>query len=126
MLNAFDLGTTLPVADMERAKAFYADKLGLKPERERPDGVEYRSGNTTFLLYPTQFAGTAQNTAAGWRVDDALAVVKELASNGVQFEQYDMPGLKTDENGIAEFGAGRGAWFKDSEGNILAIVQMDE
>jgi hypothetical protein len=84
--------------------------------------VEYRSGSTRFTLYPTGFAGSGQHTLGGWIVDDIERVVSELRERGVVFEEYDFPGLKT-ENGIADLVSERAAWFKDSEGNILALFQ---
>jgi catechol 2,3-dioxygenase-like lactoylglutathione lyase family enzyme len=122
MLEGFDFTPTIPCADLERAKKFYADKLGLTPKEERMDGILYVSGGTQFLLYPTQFTG-AQHTLGGFDVKDIEKTMKELRGRGVTFEEYDFPGLKT-ENGIAKFGdSDRGAWFKDSEGNILAVVE---
>jgi catechol 2,3-dioxygenase-like lactoylglutathione lyase family enzyme len=123
MLNEFDIGVTLPAADLERAKAWYAEKLGFTPEREWPAGARYRSGSSFFDIYPTSQAGTAKNTAAGWNVDDVDATVEELRSRGVVFEEYDFPGLKT-VNGIADLDGERAAWFVDSEGNILSISQL--
>ena len=123
MMSRFRIGPTLPASDIERAKAWYLDKLGLTPVSEDPGGVEYElESGTGFTVYPSQFAGTAQNTAAGFRTGEELEkVVDELAAKGVVFEQYDFPGLKTDAKGIADVGETRGAWFKDSEGNILAV-----
>ena len=122
MLEGFDFTPTIPCADLERAKKFYADKLGLTPKEERMDGTLYVSGSTQFLLYPTQFTG-AQHTLGGFEVKDLEKTMKELRGRGVKFEEYDFPGLKT-ENGIAKFGENeRGAWFKDSEGNILALAE---
>jgi catechol 2,3-dioxygenase-like lactoylglutathione lyase family enzyme len=115
--------TTLPTADIERAKRFYEEKLGLTPIAEDPGGVHYRSGSSYFDLYPTQAAGIAQHTLAAWLVDDLEEVMGELRSRGVVFEEYDTPGLKT-VNGVAEFETERAAWFKDSEGNILAVAQL--
>ena len=122
MLNEFDLVPTLPAGDMERAKRFYAEKLGLTLEREDPAGVQYVSGSTRFTLYPTRFAGSGQHTLGGWVVDDIERVVSELRERGVVFEEYDFPGLKT-EGGIADLVSERAAWFKDSEGNILGLFQ---
>jgi catechol 2,3-dioxygenase-like lactoylglutathione lyase family enzyme len=122
MLDRYPIMPALPASDIERAKRFYAEKLGLTPESEDPGGVDYRSGGNVFYLYPTQFAGTAQHTLAGWEVDDIDKVVGELRGRGVVFEEYDLPGLKT-QNGIAELNGERIAWFRDSEGSILAIVQ---
>ena len=120
-LDGLDFTPTVPAADIERAKKWYADKLGLTPKEERFDGVLYRTGSTEFLLYETQFTGP-QHTLGGFEVKDLDKTMKELRSNGVKFEDYDFPGLKT-ENGVATFPTGdRGAWFKDSEGNILALA----
>ena len=122
MLDGFDFTPTIPVADMDRAKKFYADKLGLTPKEERVDGVLYVTGSTQFLMYPTQFTG-AQHTLGGFDVKDLDKTMKELRGKGVKFEEYDFPGLKT-ENGVATFGQNdKGAWFKDSEGNTLAVVE---
>jgi catechol 2,3-dioxygenase-like lactoylglutathione lyase family enzyme len=123
MLERCDFVATLPAADIERAKAWYRDKLGLEPLEEHEGAVMYRAGPSTFQLYPTQLAGTAQNTLGAWYADDIEAVVTELQSRGVEFEEYDFPGLKT-EDGIADLGFERSAWFKDSEGNTLAIAQL--
>ena len=120
MLDRFDITPMLPVKDLDRAKRFYEEKLGLTPEREDPGAAHYRSGSTSFDLYPTQFAGSAQHTLAAWIVDDIRAVVTELRARGVVFEEYDMPGLETKE-GIADLGFELAAWFKDSEGNTLSI-----
>jgi hypothetical protein len=87
--------------------------------------VHYHSGSTYFDIYPTRASGNAGHTLAGWVVEDIEAVVAELRNRGVVFEEYDFPGLKT-VNGVAELSTERTAWFKDSEGNILAIAQLTE
>jgi hypothetical protein len=102
MLADWSLGTTIPAKD--------------------PGGIIYRSGDSYFSLYPTEFAGTAQHTLGAFMVADVEAAVAELRGKGVSFEEYDLPGLKT-VNGIAELGGSKGAWFKDPEGNILSVVQ---
>jgi catechol 2,3-dioxygenase-like lactoylglutathione lyase family enzyme len=123
MLDQYDCAATLAASDIDRAKAWYRDKLGFTPSEELPDGsAYYKSGASQFFLYPTQYAGTAQNTVLGWDVDDIDKVAEDLRGRGVVFEEYDFPGLKT-ENGIADIEGERAAWFKDSEGNILAIIQ---
>jgi catechol 2,3-dioxygenase-like lactoylglutathione lyase family enzyme len=124
MLDKVSLHPTLPASDIERAKAWYEEKLGLKPVEENPGGVTYETGGQPFSVYPTQFAGTAQNTAAEFSVDDLDATIDWLAGRGVVFEQYDFPGMKTDEKGVVDLGGIRAAWFKDSEGNILALTQL--
>jgi catechol 2,3-dioxygenase-like lactoylglutathione lyase family enzyme len=123
MLADHPIGATIAVTDLDRARRFYEDTLGMKVAMERPDGVLYESGGTQFLVYPSQFAGTNKATAASWQVDDVEAVVAELRERGVTFEEYDFPGLKT-ENGIATLDGSRGAWFKDPDGNILAVADM--
>ncbi len=115
---------TLPAANIERAKRFYTEKLELTPERVEVDGsLFYDCNGTGFLVYQTQYAGTAKNTAVGFRTDNIDHEMRELRSRGVVFEEYDLPGLKT-VNGVASFGTFRAAWFKDSEGNILALNQL--
>jgi predicted enzyme related to lactoylglutathione lyase len=116
--------TTLPAADMERAKKFYAEKLGLTPATEGEGGIFYElEGGTRFILYPTPNPTRAGHTQIGFATDDIEAEVNELRSRGVEFEEYDFPGLKT-KNGIAQTGQARAAWFKDSEGNMIGIVQL--
>ncbi len=117
----------LPASDIERAKQWYADHLDLKPVSEDPSGLRYEvGGGTEFFVYPSQFAGTNQATALGFMTDDLSTEVKELKARGVTFEEYDIPGIKT-EGGIAEFPNGdRGGWFKDSEGNILALFEQSK
>lgn len=114
---------TIPAKDLARARQFYADKLGLKPTREeQPGALGYDTGKGTgFLLYESQFAGTNQATAMAFEVPDLEATVDELRGRGVTFQDYDLPGLKTD-NGIASMDDGsKVAWFKDSEDNIIAL-----
>ena len=126
MLGDHAILASLPASDIARAKEFYRDKLDLKPVRESPDGgAYYETGSSRFFLYPSGFAGTNQATAAAWEVDDIEATVAELRGRGVVFEEYDFEEFKT-VDGIATTAEGqRGAWFKDSEGNILAIFHED-
>lgn len=125
MLKDLDAMAVLPAKDINRARAWYRDKLGLEPVQEMgQDNLLYRCGNTTFFLYQTDNAGTAKNTQMGWAAQDFDREVEELRSRGVVFEEYDQPGLKT-ENGIANMDdVGKGAWFLDSEGNILNLSSM--
>jgi catechol 2,3-dioxygenase-like lactoylglutathione lyase family enzyme len=129
MLNESDVATRLPAQDLERARKFYAEKLGLEPIEKRPGGLKYRCGNGYFVLFESSGAPSGNHTQMAWVVEDIEATVAELRKRGVVFEEYDLPDLKT-VNGIAEVsgnypssgGIGeRGAWFRDSEGNLLAI-----
>ena len=120
------VGATLPAADLERAKEFYRDKLGLTPTEEIQDMmVTYEcAGGTGFMLFPSPNAGKCPTTYAGWAVDDLEALVADLKERGVVFEEYDRPDYKT-VDGVATFpDGGKAAWFKDSEGNILALSEM--
>ena len=118
----WSFGTTIPAKDLDGTRRFYEDVLGVQVITEDPGGILYRSGDSTFSLYPTEYAGTAQHTLGAFMVNDVEAAVADLRGKGVTFEEYDMPGLKT-VNGIAELGGFKGAWFKDPEGNILSVVQ---
>jgi catechol 2,3-dioxygenase-like lactoylglutathione lyase family enzyme len=119
------MNATLPAADMTRAKEWYRDKLGMKPSDESPMGeAMYETGGSGFMLYPSPFAGTNQATAAGFMVDDFDGTVAELRSNGVIFEEYDFgEGMATVDGVIAMPDGRKGAWFKDSEGNILGLAE---
>lgn len=123
MLAHYEIHSTIPASNLERARRFYADKLGLTPTREIPGGLMYEDQCAWFLLYPSAGAGTAEHTVAGWAVDDIESEVTHLRSRGVVFEEYDLPDLKT-VNGIATMGSDRAAWFRDSEGNILGLVEL--
>jgi predicted enzyme related to lactoylglutathione lyase len=113
----------IPVKDVARARQFYEGKVGLKPKKEQAGGVVYEFGeHTGCFLYPTPNAGTSRASQAFWQVDDIEREVAELKSRGVKFEEYDMPGMKT-VNGIAEAGGAKSAWFKDTEGNIMALIE---
>ncbi|HEV1998523.1 MAG TPA: VOC family protein [Candidatus Dormibacteraeota bacterium] len=137
MLSGSATRTVLPVLDIERARRFYAEKLGLTPLEESPGGLVYEVGGagsparpgwpqrSSFLLYPTPNPARAGHTQMGFIVDDIKGVAEELRTSGVVFEEYDFPGVKT-ENGVAEMVGGyvKSAWFKDSEGNLLGLVQF--
>jgi predicted enzyme related to lactoylglutathione lyase len=113
----------IPVADVERARKLYEETVGLTPKEEYAGGVVYECGGGSWVfMYPSAGAGTSKASTAFWAVDDVEAEVAALKSRGVVFEEYDMPGIKT-ENGIASGGGAKTAWFKDSEGNIMAISQ---
>ena len=123
MLQKSPLYAYIPVKDVARARSFYEQKVGLKPKREVAGGVVYEFGKgTACFLYPTPNAGTSRASQAFWQVDDVEREVKELRARGIRFEEYDEPGLKT-VDGILTDGGAKAAWFKDTEGNILAVVQ---
>ena len=123
MLTQSPLYAYLPARDVARARAFYEQKLGFQPAEEIAGGVVYKFGNgTACFLYPTQHAGTNRASQAFWQVNDVEREVADLKARGVTFEEYDDSGMKT-INAIATGGGARTAWFKDPEGNILAIVQ---
>ncbi len=124
MLERYRVSATMPAQDIKRAKAFYEEKLGLKPAEERYDGLYYECGDGTgFLVFESTGRSNGSHTQLGWDVEDVAATVAELQANGVVFEEYDLPGFKT-ENAIADVDGSKGAWFKDSEGNLLAIGEM--
>lgn len=113
----------LPASDVRRARAFYEGVLGFTPAEEQAGGVAYAFANgTRCFLYPTANAGTNQASQAFWQVADVEREVADLKARGVTFEEYDQPGMKT-VNSIVTAGGAKAAWFKDPEGNILAIIQ---
>ncbi len=131
MLAHSDVATRLPVQDLERARAFYSDKLGLEPAEERPGGLRYHCGSGAFALFVSAGASAGTHTQMSWEVTDLEATVAALRARGVVFEEYDLPGLRT-VHGIARVagnypsrgGVGeKAAWFRDSEGNLLGIGQ---
>ena len=112
----------IPAKDVARARKFYEEKLGIKPKQETAEGVIYEFGNgTACFLYPTPNAGTSQASQAFWQIEDIEREVTELKARGVKFEKYDMPEM--DENGISTANGAKAAWFKDTEGNIMALIQ---
>jgi len=122
MLQNSPMYAYIPAKDVRRARAFYEGKLGFKPGTETAGGVVYECGNGTgCFLYPTPNAGTSQASQAFWQVDDVEREVLALKAAGVTFEKYDMPGM--DANGISTAGGAKAAWFKDTEGNIMALIQ---
>jgi catechol 2,3-dioxygenase-like lactoylglutathione lyase family enzyme len=125
------VATRLPAQDLERARAFYSEKLGLEVEEEREGGLRYVCADGEFALFESAGSAAGNHTQMMWEVDDIEATVRELRRRGVEFEEYDLPGLKT-VDGIAEIegqypskGSGeRAAWFRDSEGNMLGIGEL--
>ncbi len=126
MLDRAQVTTMIPVVDMDRAVDFYANALGLELEETGEPGVVFFhcGGGTRIALYERPTPTKADHTLASWLVDDIEEAVDELDRRGITFEQYNFPGLQTDARGIADTGAARSAWFKDPEGNILAVTEM--
>ena len=123
MLQSFPMYAYIPAKDVARARRFYEQKLGFKPGREIAGGVAYEfADRTACFLYPTPHAGTSQASQAFWQVSDIEREVAELKSRGLVFEDYDLPGDKS-PSGVLTAGGAKAAWFKDSEGNIMAIIQ---
>jgi catechol 2,3-dioxygenase-like lactoylglutathione lyase family enzyme len=130
-LGAGGVATRLPAQDLERARRFYAEKLGLEPVETRPGGLRYECASGGFALFQSTGRPSGEHTQMGWKVADLEAAVTELRDRGVKFEHVDVPGLRT-INGIADVEGNypstgatgeRAAWFRDSEGNLLGIGQ---
>ena len=121
MLNTANVQPMLPVKDLDAAAGFYERLLGFTKVGEMPKAaIVYRSGNSTFCVYASKFAGTNQATAAMWEVDDVDRTVAALRERGVAFEHYDLPGL-TRQGDVHLGGPIRVAWFKDPSGNVLSV-----
>ena len=122
MLASTDAIATIAVKKIEPARKFYEGTLGLKPMPTEEPGVQgYKSGNSSVLVYESQYAGTNKATAATWAVEDLEGLVRDLKTKGIRFEHYDMPGA-TRKGDIHGAGKTKAAWFKDPDGNILALV----
>jgi len=124
-LRNYRCGAAAAVSDMQRARQFYEQVLGLVPATDTGDNVGYPCGGDTQLnVYLSPHAGSAKFTIAGFDVDDIEMVVAQLTQQGVTFEQYDQPPIVTDAQGIAHFeGDAKVAYFKDPDGNILSLAQ---
>ena len=123
MLQKSPMYAYIPAKDVARARKFYEGKLGFVPTKVNDDGVVYEfAGKTACFLYLTPNAGTSQASQAFWSVEDVDAEIEAMKARGVTFEDYDMPGEKSRSGAITAGGA-KAAWFKDSEGNIMALVQ---
>jgi catechol 2,3-dioxygenase-like lactoylglutathione lyase family enzyme len=126
MLSDARVIATLPVSDLERARRFYSETMSLKPLRETPEGLQYEcSDGSRFLLYVTEELPQSNHTQLAFVTRDVEAEVADLKADGVVFEEYDLPHLKT-VHSIAYSRTGESAWFRDSEGNLLALNQQDE
>ena len=125
MLKIKRIGAAMPAQDVKRARQFYEQKLGLKPTNEQPDGsAMYMVGETGFLVFPSMGKASGDHTQMALDVDDVEDAVRELRKSGVRLEEYDFPELKT-QDGLATLPDGsKGAWFKDTEGNLIAVGSM--
>jgi catechol 2,3-dioxygenase-like lactoylglutathione lyase family enzyme len=123
MLADREAVATIPVKDLEAARRFYRDTLGLTSSGdEDPEFSSYRCGKSSILVYRSQYAGTNKATAVTWPVGDEVdAIVRDLRARGVKFEQYQMPGTRL-EGDVHVTGDHKAAWFKDPDGNIIAVV----
>ena len=126
MLTELRVHSTIPASDMPRARAWYAEKLGFEPILDLPSGMMYEAAEgTRFVVFPSPNAGQAPQTCMGFATSDIEREVRDLKTRGVTFEEYDLPNFKTVDS-IMSTGLTRSAWFRDSEGNILGIVQLPE
>jgi len=126
MLNDSRVEANIPAGDLQRARTFYADKLGLTPVQDLGVNLVYETaGGTRFNLYETGYAGQAGHTIAQWHVSDIESEVRDLKGKGVTFEVYDLPGVDWDGEIATMKGMGRSAWFKDSEGNTMCLDQAE-
>ncbi len=124
MLAGLPIRMSIAAADMERARQFYSEKLGLTPLAELSFGLMYECAGSRFMIVNNpESAGKATYSLISWETADIELLVRELKAKGVHFEDYDLPYLKTEDN-IATLGADRVAWFRDSEGNLHALAQM--
>lgn len=126
MLAAKDAVATVAVTDLDRAKSFYGDTLGLKEGKDEMEDMvaTFRSGGSTILLYKSEYAGTNQATTVTWEVDNVANEVETLKAKGVEFEHYDFPDAKLEGDVHVFADKIRNAWFKDPDGNILSIVSV--
>lgn len=121
MLSESTVTTMLPVKDLQRARGFYEGKLGFEPKGPQPDGkFLYRCGGALLALFPKEGGTKADHTALSFEVSDIDARIRELKYAGVEFENYDMPGLRTVDH-VCVLGSERAAWFRDTEGNYLCL-----
>jgi catechol 2,3-dioxygenase-like lactoylglutathione lyase family enzyme len=120
------VGTLMAVSDLDEARRFYEDQLGLVPGEQQKDAVRYfcAEGTSIFVYLQPQNAGASSATLGGWTVDDLDQTMDELSSRGVHFEHYDQPGITTDARGVFDGGDFRAAWIRDPDGNTMAITQF--
>ena len=129
MMDRFPVYPVLAASDIDRARTWYQDKLGMTPKIDEGFGMWYECGEGTWLLvYPTGAAGTAQNTQAHFQVTDIEGLMEELRGRGVAFEEYDIEGFKEMHKGggLYESGGYKTVFIKDSEGNTIEIAQLPQ
>ena len=114
---------TLAVTGLANARSWYADRIGWEPVLEVPETLVYKVGDSFFTLFVTPFARTAQNTVMNWNVDDLRAEVVRLKARGVTFEEYDFGEIRTEDGIMADPEGGLTAWFRDLDGNTVALLQ---
>jgi catechol 2,3-dioxygenase-like lactoylglutathione lyase family enzyme len=122
MLGKADATPMIAVKDLDRARRFYEDKLGLKEVDDFGEGFVLKSGDTKFEVYRSEFAGTNKATALTFEVDDIHDEVRELKEKGIFFEEYDLPGLERQGDLYVAEGF-KTTWFKDPDGNILSLIE---
>jgi catechol 2,3-dioxygenase-like lactoylglutathione lyase family enzyme len=129
-LTSAHVVTKLPARDLDRARRFYGERLGLQPVERREGGLRYLCGTTEFHLFLSSGAASGASTQMGFEVEDLDAVVAHLRARGLEFERFDIPGVEADGDVVvvpgnypSKGGDERGAFFRDSEGNLLAIGQ---
>jgi catechol 2,3-dioxygenase-like lactoylglutathione lyase family enzyme len=117
--------SVIAVSDLDRSRRFYEEQLGLEPGYEEEQAIRYpcADGTNVFIYLSAENAGQASGTVAGWTVTGLDELMRELAGRGVEFERYDQPGIKTDENGVFDAGRFRACWVTDPDGNVLAISE---
>ena len=125
-INEAPVHASLAAIDLERARSWYADKLGWEPTREAPGLLVYQVLGSDFTLFETPNAGTAKNTVMNWNVPDVAPEVARLRANGVEFEDYDFGEYRTTDGIMADPSGGKSAWFRDSEGNIIGLTSSPQ
>lgn len=115
----------LPAQDIERARAFWREKLEFEPVRENEGHLFYECGGARFLIFPSSGSPSGTHDQLGFVVEDVAATVEELRSRGIEFQQYEPPHPgATFDNDVMDLGRVKAAWFKDSEGNLISIAQF--
>jgi catechol 2,3-dioxygenase-like lactoylglutathione lyase family enzyme len=123
-LQQHTVETVIAVSDLDRARRFYEDQLGLEPGLEEDEAIRYPCADGAVFIYLSpENAGRSPATVAGWTVTDLDGIMGELRARGVEFERYDQPGIATDEHGVFDAGRFRASWVKDPDGNVIAISE---